>query len=87
MWLQGFALGLHIGSFDRERLSDVFFLNAYNRRFECAVFALRGGYSALYVSLGFSFCLRRNLANVRVVGLRRELWADFMSKLDLFRAG
>ena len=24
----GFALGLHIGSFDRERLADVFFLNA-----------------------------------------------------------
>ncbi len=28
MWLRGFALGLHIGSFDRERLADVFFLNA-----------------------------------------------------------
>jgi hypothetical protein len=24
----GFALGFHIGSFDRERLADVFFLNA-----------------------------------------------------------
>ncbi len=83
----GFALGLHIGSFDRERLSDVFFLNAYNRRFECAVVTLRGNCGVLYVSLGFSFCLRRDLANVRVVGLRRELWADFMSKLETFRAG
>ncbi len=48
----GFALGLHIGSFDRERLIDVFFLNAYNRRFECAVACPSGWVQCAICELG-----------------------------------